>query len=333
MWFAVLWRNRRLPRRAGPIDPSAGGLIALVIASGLLALAVSTHTPEPPATDRSRPAPAWEDEPISPVPEVKGLDPERVAIGAVLFADPRLSGLGDLSCASCHDLATNGAMEGPRRFKTDTPTIFNAALSFRLGWEGKDRTLEQQTRATLAAPLIARGVPVATMVARLRRDAALDRRFRESYGRAADEAAVIDALATFQRSLVTPDSRFDRWLTGDSSALSPREKRGYASFKRLGCVACHQGRNIGGNLLQRHGIFRPLAAPEPTVLRVPSLRNVAETPPYFHDGSAPTLEIAVTRMAGAQLNVELTAQEAADIAQFLRSLTGTYRGRPVRRAR
>jgi len=324
--------GRRNMDWVGRAVPLASGAIPLLIAAYLFVLAVSVRAPLPGA-DAAQPAAVWQNEPISPVQDAIDLDPDRVAIGALLFSDKRLSGRGDLSCATCHDLTTNGAMAGPRRLKMDTPTIFNSALSFRLGWEGKDRTLEQQAYSTLTGSLIAQGVPIGIMVARLRDDPELDRRFRHSYGRAPDEASVIDALVTFQRSLVTPNSRFDRWLSGDSGALSAREQQGYALFKRLGCVSCHQGRNIGGNLLQRNGVFRPLAAPEPAVLRVPSLRNVAETAPYFHDGSAPTLEVAVRRMAKAQLNVQLSGREAADIAQFLQSLTGTYRGHPVRRAR
>ncbi len=125
---------------------------------------------------------------------------------------------------------------------------------------------------------------------------------------------------------MTPGSRFDRWLGGDASALSPQELDGYKLFKSIGCSACHQGVNVGGNLFARQGIFRPLAAATPEILRVPSLRNVATTAPYFHDGSAPTLEEAVRKMAAAQLDRLLPNQDVDSIVAFLKTLTGIYRG-------
>jgi len=129
-------------------------------------------------------------------------------------------------------------------------------------------------------------------------DSELRNKFLAAYGRAPDADNIIDAVASFQRTLVTPGSRFDRWLAGDTTALSTDELDGYGLFKSLGCVPA-SGVNIGGNLFQRHGIFHPLASPDPAILRVPSLRNVATTPPYFHDGSAPTLDDAVRKMGKA----------------------------------
>ena len=160
-------------------------------------------------------------------------------------------------------------------------------------------------------------------------DPEMRNRFVAAYGRRPDPNSVIDAIASFQRTLVTPGSRFDRWLAGDATALSTGELEGYGLFKSLGCVSCHQGVNIGGNLFERHGIFHPLASPDPAILRVPSLRNVATTPPYFHDGSAPTLDDAVRKMARAQLNTLLTDPQVTAIVAFLHSLTGNYRGAPV----
>jgi cytochrome c peroxidase len=164
---------------------------------------------------------------------------------------------------------------------------------------------------------------------KLKADPAVRREFAAAYGRGPDIANVLDAIATFERTLVTPGSRFDQWLAGDATALSEDELNGYRLFKSMGCVSCHQGVNIGGNLFQRHGIFRPLAAPLPEILRVPSLRNVATTPPYFHDGSAPTLDDAVRKMAVAQLNSALTDQQVSAIVAYLQTLTGQYRGVPV----
>ena len=208
-------------------------------------------------------------------------------------------------------------------------TVFNAALSFRLMWEGRDRTLEAQAEATLGSPH-GMGSSTQEAVARLKAIPDMSAQFIAAYGHEPDRTSLLDALATYERSLVTPGSRFDRWLDGDAGALSAEELNGYRSFKALGCVSCHQGVSVGGNLFQRHGIFHPLAAAEPKILRVPSLRNVATTAPYFHDGSAPTLAEAVRRMAAAQLDQSLSDREIEAIVAFLGTLTGLYRGVPVR---
>jgi cytochrome c peroxidase len=268
-------------------------------------------------------------QPLGAIAALPNLDPRKVALGKRLFHDPRLSGSGRRACASCHDLATNGALSGPRTTRLDTPTVFNAVFSYRFGWEGEDRTLEANALATLEGEMIAQGVAPERIYARLRDDPAMAHAFEAIYRQEPSGETIADALAEFERSLVTP-SRFDRWLKGDQKALNGVEQQGYRTFIRLGCVSCHQGRNVGGNLMQRHGIFRKLASAQPAIVRVPSLRNVAETAPYFHDGSAATLEDAVRRMASAQLNRDLSDQEIALVAAFLRSLTGTYDGSPVR---
>jgi cytochrome c peroxidase len=275
------------------------------------------------------------DEPITPLPEPPRASPLKIALGERLFTEPRLSGNNARSCATCHDLTRNGASRVP--FDTtprgtlltfNTTTVLNSALSFRLGWQGKYRTLEAQIDALLADPNIM-NCASDSGAAKLAADPTLRHDFEVVYGRGPDAASVVDALATFERSLITTGSRFDRWLRGDANALTAQELDGYRQFKSLGCIACHQGMNVGGNLYQRHGIFHPLARPDPPILRVPSLRNVATTPPYFHDGSAPTLEIAVRQMGIAQLNSTLTDHQVASIVAFLRTLTGLYDGKPV----
>jgi cytochrome c peroxidase len=210
----------------------------------------------------------------------------------------------------------------------NTLTVFNAALSFRLNWEGNFRTLEAQSESSLEnAANLATNANEA--LKKLDADPEVVRQFTQAYGHPPDHTSLLDAIATYERSLVTPGSRFDRWLEGDTAALSAEEQKGYQLFRSLGCISCHQGVNVGGNLFERHGIFHPLAAPKPEILRVPSLRNVATTPPYFHDGSAPTLRKAVRRMASAQLDETLSDQQIDAIVAFLNTLTGTYRGVPV----
>lgn len=272
------------------------------------------------------------DEPITPIPAPPTSESPKIELGRRLFGDPRLSHDNSRSCSSCHDLGTNGASTKSHDVGLDgsslplnTLTVFNAALNFRLGWEGKFHTPESNAEALLDNPQIM-GTSIPEVVEKLDADPNMRREFTAVYGNGPDASNVLDAIASFERTLVTPDSRFDRWLAGDAAALSTDELDGYRLFKSLGCVSCHQGVNVGGNLFERHGIFHPLASPKPEILRVPSLRNVATTPPYFHDGSAQTLDDAVRKMGLAQLNSTLTDQQVNAIVSYLRTLTGKYRG-------
>jgi cytochrome c peroxidase len=279
--------------------------------------------------------PRVEQEPITPVPPVPAQDQGRVALGERLFQDRRLSHDNTRSCASCHDTRTNGAGANAHDstpqgepLALNTPTIFNVALNFRLNWEGNFRALEPQFEQVLSKPgIMASSVDEA--LSKLRADPDMVQRFADAYGRGPDRGDLLNAIATYERSLVTPGSRFDRWLAGERDAITPAEFAGYRLFKSLGCISCHQGVNVGGNLFERHGVFHPLGSPEPALLRVPSLRNVATTAPYFHDGSAPTLAAAVKAMGRAQLDRVLTDEQIAMIVAFLNTLTGTHNGAPV----
>jgi cytochrome c peroxidase len=313
--------------------------IRLLISSGGVVLLFLTLLALPSAAQRAHltpiPQAAIGQEPITPIPQPRAADPLKVALGEELFADRRLSQDQTRACASCHDVHGNGADAllhpsgaNGSELALKTLTVFNAALSFRLNWEGNYRTLEAQAEASLNS---AHGMEIATLeiLARLKADPQIAGQFRAAYGGNPDRTSLLDALATYERSLVTPGSRFDRWLEGDAGALSAQEEHGYQLFKSFGCISCHQGVNVGGNLFERHGIFRPLAAAEPEILRVPSLRNIAATPPYFHDGSAATLPDAVRAMAAAQLDQSLSDPEVDSIVAFLKTLTGMYRGTAV----
>jgi cytochrome c peroxidase len=285
----------------------------------------------PPPSDMLRVQAAGE-EPITPIPAAPTADPQKLALGERLFNDPRLSAAGDVACSSCHDLRTNGADGTEHRAEKDATgtkfnilTVFNSALSFRLTWRGRFHDLAEQAEASIESM----HSNLAEVAQRLDADPETVSQFRVAYGRDPDRDSILDAIATFERSLLTPDSRFDRWLRGDTSALTPDELEGYATFKSLGCISCHQGVNVGGNLFQRIGIFHPLGRGPAKMMRVPSLRNVAATAPYFHDGSAATLEDAVRRMGSAQLDRDLTKQQIASLVSFLNTLTGNYRGQPV----
>jgi cytochrome c peroxidase len=210
----------------------------------------------------------------------------------------------------------------------NTPTVFNASLNFRLNWEGNLRSLETGVEQIVGNPAIMAS-SVDEVVTKLRADVEAVRQFIDAYGKGPDVPSVRDAIASYERSLMTPGSRFDQWLAGDALALAPEELAGYQLFKSLGCISCHQGVSVGGNLFQRHGIFQPIGSPEPELVRVPSLRNVATTAPYFHDGSAATLPEAVRAMGIAQLSRVLSDQQITGIVGFLYTLTGTYRNQMV----
>jgi cytochrome c peroxidase len=300
-----------------------------------------------------RSAMARAEEPIAPIVMVHGLDPAKVRLGELLFRDARLSHDNGAACSSCHLLEAGGddgrvksmGVDG-RLLDFNTPTVFNAALSFRLNWRGNFRTLEDQAEAVLLNPRLM-DARWEELVSRLRADPSYREAFHIVYGDPPARPQVLDALATFQRSLITPDAPFDRYLRGEHDAIGREEERGYELFKSHGCIACHQGVNVGGNLFQRFGIFHDPFAHRPVtdadmgrfaltgspedrfVFRVPSLRNVAATAPYFHDGSAATLEQAVAEMARSQLGKVLAPTEIGLIVRFLRTLTGDYGGRPV----
>jgi cytochrome c peroxidase len=246
-------------------------------------------------------------------------------------------------------------MDGQRRARAsdgrtllrNTPTIFNLAFDQFYNWDGATESLPSHDALVLRNPALM-GMDDKLLLARLQHDPAYRQAFAKSYPNGLTVANAIDALASFERTLVTPDSRFDRYLRGAKGVLTAEEEHGFLLFSSLGCIACHQGRNIGGNLLQRFGVFVDTAAQrrpgEPIdygrytrtsdeadreVFRVPSLRNVAITAPYFHDGRAPTLPLAVATMAQVQLGRRVADQDVQSIVAFLKTLTGRYQGREL----
>jgi cytochrome c peroxidase len=265
----------------------------------------------------------------------------------------RLSHRNMLACASCHRLEAGGddgeahspGIDG-RPLDFNTPTIFNVAGNFRLNWRGNFRTLEEQNEAVLLNARIM-NTSWDELLVKLRGDRDYPRDFVALYGEEPTPAHVLDALATFQRSLRTPNSRFDRRLRGERAAITPEEERGYQLFKSYGCIACHQGMSLGGNLFQRFGIFHDPFTPraqteadlgrfvitgadgDRQVFRVPSLRNVAVTAPYFHNGQTSSLPEAVEIMARNQLGRELPREHISLIVRFLGTLTGEYEGRSL----
>lgn len=298
--------------------------------------------------------PALPTEPIAPIPLSVPLDPGRVALGEKLFRDKRLAADDSRSCDSCHPL-DKGAMDGlPRSLARDgrpllrnTPTLFNVGFNASFNWDGAARTLEEHADVLITNPEVM-GANWPGLLEKLKADAD----YRSAFGRAFPDGLTrenaLSALAAFERSLITPNSRFDRFLRGEREILNAEEKRGYELFKSYGCIACHQGVNVGGNLFQKFGVFEDPNAGggsgdaldqgryrltkidrDYRVFRVPSLRNVAITAPYFHDGRAPTLERAVETMARVQLGRPVSKPDLAAIVRFLHTLTGEFRDRPL----
>jgi cytochrome c peroxidase len=288
-------------------------------------------------------------EPIEAIKAPPIVDSQKLALGEQLFNDTILSSKNELSCSTCHNLQTGGTVPLRRTIGYDgrlhrynAPTIFNVANNYRLGWRGNFTSLEDQNEEVLLDPnLMNSAWP--SLLAKLG-GGPYRALFRAAYGQDPSREDVLDALVTFQRSLATPNSRFDRYLGGDKHALSADELEGYELFKSYGCVSCHQGSNIGGNLFQKFGIFEPPKSnPDPMydgdlgrftithkpedkgVFRVPSLRNVALTAPYFHDGRADTLTQAVNTMARDQLGQGIQPADVERIVDFLKTLTGEYK--------
>ena len=279
--------------------------------------------------------PSPSDEPITPIPAPAAESTPQAALGAMLFADPRLSGSGTISCATCHDLHSNGASAARRMplelangKPVNTLTVFNAALSFRFNWQGNARSLAEQAAGSLTNQAVMATNPEKAVRA-IAAEPGVAARFQAAFGHAPDWPSILQALAAFESSLLTPDSRFDLWLKGDRGALTTAELDGYRLFKSVGCVSCHQGAGIGGNLFEKVGVVKNTLPDTGKLLRVPSLRNVAVLPPYFHDGSTPTLKLAVSRMASGQLGLALSDSDLNAIIAFLNTLTGRYQGQPV----
>jgi cytochrome c peroxidase len=298
-------------------------------------------------------ASAAADEPIQALPAPPAQDPARVEIGRRLFHDPRLSRNGRVSCASCHDLGKGGA-DGRARSTgvhgqltgVNAPTVFNSGFNFRQFWNGRADSLEAQIDLVIRDPveMDSRWEDVVRKVAE---DAGYRSAFAATYRDGVTQANIQNAIASFERTLVTTNSRFDRFLRGDATAISAAEKAGYLRFKQYGCVACHQGVNLGGNMFQKFGVMGDYfgqrgnttqadlgryavtrVEADKHVFKVPSLRNVALTAPYFHDGSAKTLEEAVDVMFRYQLGRAASREDKDSIVKFLHTLTGQWEGKP-----
>lgn len=301
--------------------------ISLAIMCGLYATAGLTQTAEP----------------ISPIKPAAVKNAGMVELGKKLYFDPRLSKSGFISCNSCHNLSMGGTdnlktsigdkwQQGP----INAPTVLNSSMNLAQFWDGRAKDLKEQAGGPIANPgEMAFTHELAVDV--LRSIPQYVGEFKKVFGSdKIDIGKVTDAIAAFEETLVTPNSRFDKWLAGDKKALSDKELAGYTLFKTSGCVACHNGPAVGGNSFQKMGVVAPYKASSPAEgrsavtgkdadrfnFKVPTLRNVELTYPYFHDGEAATLEQAVDVMGRLQLGKKFTEDETAKVVAFLKTLTG-----------
>ena len=293
------------------------------------------------------PAGVGAEEPILPIPQQVDVDPARAALGRDLFHDPILSKDNTVSCASCHDLASGG--DDGRKVSVgvddkpgmvNAPTVFNVAMNFKQFWDGRADTLEDQIDGPVQSPF-EMGSVWPEVVARLYRSDKYRKQFEQLYADGINRQNIKNAIAEFMGSLTTPNSRFDRWLGGDKTALNARELRGYELFKDYGCASCHQGANVGGNMFQVFGVLNDYFKKRGDIteadlgryaitgndedrhaFKVPSLRLAALTAPYLHDGTAATLRDAVDAMFEFQLGREAPDEDKEAIVAFIKTLVG-----------
>ncbi len=283
------------------------------------------------------------EEPIKPIEPVKSINLAQAELGKKLYFDPRLSKSGFISCNSCHNLSMGGTdnlktsigdhwQQGP----INAPTVLNSSLNLAQFWDGRAKDLKEQAGGPIANPG-EMGFTHKLAVDVLESIPQYVVEFKQVFGTdkiTIDE--VTQAIAEFEKTLVTPNSRFDQWLLGNKDALTAEELAGYQTFKISGCTSCHNGQAVGGNSFQKMGVVEPYKATSPAQglsavtgkdadrfkFKVPTLRNVEMTYPYFHDGGAETLDEAVNTMGRIQLGKKFSAKESAQIVAFLKTLTG-----------
>lgn len=295
-------------------------------------------------------------EPVRPIDPSVEADPAKVALGYALFHDARLSVDNTVSCASCHDLSTAGVDNHQYSHGVDdqvggvnAPTVYNAVYNFVQFWDGRAKTLADQAAGPPLNPIEMASESFDQIIAKLAADKDFAKAFNAVYPDGLTEANITDAIEEFERTLVTPDSRFDKWLRGDDSALNADELAGYELFKKYDCATCHAGPNLGGLSYELMGLRADYFADRGLEMthedngryketqlerdrhrfKVPGLRNVEHTWPYYHDGTRVTLEEAVRDMGIYQSGVELTDIEIDNISDFLRTLTGEYQGKKI----
>ncbi|MDD4865311.1 MAG: cytochrome-c peroxidase [Alishewanella agri] len=282
-------------------------------------------------------------EPVQPIKPAVITEPEKVELGKKLFFDPRLSMSGIISCNTCHNLSLGGTdnlktsighkwQAGP----VNSPTVFNSSLSIAQFWDGRAANLKEQAAGPIQAE-VEMAMPHTLAVDVIKSIPGYVDIMQQVYGSPeVNLDRITDAIAAFEETLVTPNSRFDQWLMGDDNAITAKELAGYQLFKNSGCVACHNGAALGGTSFQKMGLIEPYKTSSPAEgraavtgkdqdrfsFKVPTLRNVELTYPYFHDGEAATLEEATDIMGRLQLGRKYSDEEIEMLVAFMKSLTG-----------
>ncbi|MFK5975943.1 MAG: cytochrome-c peroxidase [Sulfurovum sp.] len=276
---------------------------------------------------------------LIPIDREIPVDSRKVELGKMLFFDTILSKDKTLSCNSCHDLATNGADNSKFSMGIDgkmgtfnSPTVYNAVYNFRQFWDGRSKNLKTQALGPIINPA-EMGNTIVNVLIDLKKSR-YKKLFLSIYEDGVTEDNLADAIAEFEKTLITPNSPFDKYLKGDKNALTKKALRGYKIFKRRGCIYCHNGINIGGNIYNKFGVYESIKSKElgrynithkeedKYMFKVPSLRNVAITAPYMHDGRSKTLKEAINLMSKYQLGRVVRENEMDDLIHFLKSLTG-----------
>ena len=295
-------------------------------------------------------------EPVRPIDLDVQVDEAKAVLGFALFHDPRLSVDNTVSCASCHALETAGVDNHQYSHGVDdqlggvnAPTVYNAVYNFVQFWDGRAKTLADQAAGPPLNPIEMASPSFDHIIAKLKADKAFVKDFTKVYPDGITEANITDAIEEFERTLITPNSSFDKWLRGDDSAITADELAGYELFKKYDCATCHVGPNLGGQSYELMGLRKHYFADRGMELtnedngryketqlerdrhrfKVPGLRNIEHTWPYYHDGTRHTLDEAIYDMGLYQTGVEMAASEVDKIEAFLLTLTGEYQGAPI----
>ncbi|PWJ39172.1 cytochrome c peroxidase [Sediminitomix flava] len=295
-------------------------------------------------------------EPIQPILDSMEVDHGKVALGKALYHDTRLSGDNTVSCASCHDLGTGGVDKkkysiGIRQQEggINAPTVYNAAFNSHQFWDGRADDLQAQAGGPPMNPVEMDGQSWEKIIQKLEADRSFTKEFSKVYPEGYSEETITEAIAEFEKTLITPNSRFDQYLKGDKDALSADEIRGYELFKDNNCATCHVGQAMGGQSFEFMGLKEDYFADRGNEteadhgrigvtkketdqhrFKTPTLRNVAQTAPYYHDGSVETLKEATEKMLKYQVGKELPDEDVDKIVLFLHTLTGQYNGEYVK---
>lgn len=299
-------------------------------------------------------APDFINEPIRPIADSISVDVRKVVLGNLLYHDTRLSADNTVSCASCHGLDTGGVDNkqysegvGGQLGGVNAPTVYNAAYNFVQFWDGRAGTLAEQAAGPPLNPVEMACESFDQIISKLAEDKNFVVAFNEVYPDGLSEKNITNAIQEFEKTLLTPNSRFDRYLKGQKDAITADEIAGYDLFKKYDCATCHVGEILGGQSYELIGVQHDYFADRQAEMteedngrfkqtkaerdrhrfKVPGLRNIELTAPYFHDGSMATMDDAVRAMAKYQLGIDLPQPEVDKIVAFLRTLTGEYKGK------